>query len=206
MAILNKYEWIFFDMDGTLADSINQMYGIYQDFLKEHKLHGTLGEFSKLNGPSLKEIVSYLKKRYTLKENMNKLMVQYEKKMIEAYGNKILPRKGSNRLLTTLKKNNYKLALVTSANKKIATEFIKNNNWKKFFSVIVFGDEVKNSKPKPDIYQLCLKKTRADKKRVIVVEDSENGYKSALNAGLNCVMVDSNEKLFEKISKELNIV
>ena len=76
--IMNKFDWIFFDLDGTLVDSIDIMYNIYRSFLKDFKIIGTKTEFNNLNGPSLKEIVIYLKKKYNFNSSVDELLIKYQ--------------------------------------------------------------------------------------------------------------------------------
>jgi beta-phosphoglucomutase-like phosphatase (HAD superfamily) len=52
------------------------------------------------------------------------------------------------------------------------------------FSVIACGDQVRAKKPAPDIYQLALKHLGLDPERAIAFEDSPNGMRAAIAAGL----------------------
>ncbi|MDP3821964.1 MAG: HAD-IA family hydrolase [Burkholderiales bacterium] len=52
------------------------------------------------------------------------------------------------------------------------------------FSVIACGDQVWLKKPAPDIYQLALKNLGLDPERAIAFEDSPNGMRAAIAAGL----------------------
>lgn len=192
--IMSKIKWIFFDLDGTLVDNIPALYQAYLNFLSDYGIKGNKKEFEKLNGPSLYEIISILKTTYGLKESHNNLLRNYISKIIAKY-KKSKPRKDSTRILKSLSKNGYKLALVTSSSKKLALILIRKFNWSKFFQIFVFGDEISISKPNPEIYKLCLKKTNALKKQTIVIEDSKNGFKSAKKAGLNCIMINKNKGL-----------
>jgi HAD superfamily hydrolase (TIGR01509 family) len=178
-----KYSWIFFDLDGTLADSIQAMYQVYIDFLNGFDKRGTKEEFEKLNGPSLSEIVSILKTRYALIDDEVSLADTYRKKISDAYKNIVKPMSGASGVLEVLKNRGYKILLVTSASQEIATEFIKHQRWDKYFENYVFGNEIKKAKPASDIYDLALKKVNASSGSVVIVEDSYNGIKSAKSTG-----------------------
>lgn len=52
------------------------------------------------------------------------------------------------------------------------------------FSVIACGDQVKQKKPAPDIYQLALRTLGLTADRAVAFEDSSNGLRSAVAAGL----------------------
>jgi HAD superfamily hydrolase (TIGR01509 family) len=189
MMIMKRYDWIFFDLDGTLADSIGKLYDVYIKFLKEFGIDGNKKEFEILNGPSLNEIILILKKKYHLPKTKIDLLDIYEKKLEFTYENSIslIPKRFE--LLCFLKNNNYNLALVTSLSQKIVLSFLSKNNLKHFFNIIISGDDVKNSKPNPEIYNLCLSKTKSKKDKILVLEDSKNGYESAVAAGLDCKII-----------------
>ena len=199
--IMKRFEWIVFDLDGTIIDSTNELYKIYKLFLKEFGFNGSKTEFNRLNGPKLEEIISILKSKYNIKEKKIDLLNNYNKKIQFGYKNKILPKKNSKKLLEFLARNQYKIGLVTSSSRKNTNLVLKKNKLLKYFSMIVCGDDVLRAKPYPDIYKLFLKKITSDKEKVLVIEDSKNGYESAKNAGLECLMVKNLGSLKKKLSK-----
>ena len=199
--IMSKFEWVFFDLDGTLANSLSVMYQVYDEFLQDYGYHGNKEEFNRLNGPTLFEIIKYLKTKYNLKESIENLRKKYQKKIEQSYIEKVKPADGSENLLKVLKDKGLNLALVTSSTKKISENFLLEHDWKKYFSIIVYGDEILKSKPESDIYNLCLIRTNANKRKVLVVEDSKNGYQSAINAGLQCINIsDGKNDLTDLVS------
>lgn len=52
------------------------------------------------------------------------------------------------------------------------------------FSVIACGDQVRAKKPAPDIYELALQHLGVEASRAVAFEDSYNGLRSAVSAGL----------------------
>ena len=116
--IMKRFEWIVFDLDGTIIDSTNELYKIYKLFLKEFGFNGSKTEFNRLNGPKLEEIISILKSKYNIKEKKIDLLNNYNKKIQFGYKNKILPKKSSKKLLEFLARNQYKIGLVTSSSRK----------------------------------------------------------------------------------------
>jgi beta-phosphoglucomutase-like phosphatase (HAD superfamily) len=67
------------------------------------------------------------------------------------------------------------------------------------FSVYA-GDIVQAKKPAPDIYLYALEDMKLDPKDVIVVEDSENGMRAAVAAGLPTVVTVSTFTVNEDFS------
>jgi len=151
------------------------------------------------------EIIKYLKTEYNFKASTEDLLKQYQKKLEQAYAEKVKPSDGSENLLRLLKDKGLNLALVTSSTKKISENFLLKYDWKKYFSIIVYGDEILKSKPEPDIYNLCINRTKADKRKILVVEDSKNGYQSAINAGLDCINIGDGKKNLKEIISRIDL-
>ena len=51
------------------------------------------------------------------------------------------------------------------------------------------GDQLKRSKPEPDIYLLACEKLGTDPSTAYAVEDSYNGIRAAYRAGMHPIMV-----------------
>ena len=200
-----KYNWIFFDLDGTLADSIPAMYQVYLDFLNKFDRSGTKEEFEELNGPSLTEIVSALKARYGLVDDEDFLVGFYKEKILDAYKKIVKPMNGASDVLEALKSRGYKLLLVTSASQEVAEEFVKHQGWSKYFNDYVFGNEVKKAKPASEIYELALNKVNNISGSVVVIEDSCNGIKSAKGIGAFVVGLANNQTKGELIKAGADI-
>ena len=187
-------KWIFFDLDGTLADTVPALYKVYLDFLSNYKKEGTRKEFAILNGYSLPEIILFLKSKHNLKASKSYLLKSYRKNILNSY-KKVRPMNNARIVLQNISRLNYKLMLVTSANRNIALNFISSQGWQKYFHNYVFGNEVKKSKPDPTIYNLAVEKAGVAPKNVAVIEDSPNGILSAKRAGILTIgLIDTNTK------------
>ena len=60
-----------------------------------------------------------------------------------------------------------------------------------WFEVIAAGNVVPRKKPAPDVYQYALQELGEDPGACLVIEDSQNGLKAALGAGLKTVITVS---------------
>jgi len=194
-----KIEYVFLDFDGTLVNSLPVLYNIYDEFLKIFGFRGDKDEFNKLNGPSIEENVAYLKNKYSIPFSKEYLLQKYNEKIDEIYSEKISPFSESETALKYLKDKNYKLALVSSSKKRYVLNIINKQDWGKYFSFLISGDDLIRAKPNPDIYELACKKIDVDKLKILVVEDSYNGFLSATTAGLRCVLVGEKGILLNEV-------
>jgi beta-phosphoglucomutase-like phosphatase (HAD superfamily) len=67
----------------------------------------------------------------------------------------------------------------------------ENTDYRSIFETITGGDDVKNKKPAPDIYELTLKKINLPPENCMAVEDSYAGIMSARAAGIKVIGLDN---------------
>lgn len=201
-----KYDYVFFDLDGTLVDSIPVMYQVYLNFLNHFGKQGSKKEFEELNGSTIDEIILLFKSRYGLIDKNPPLIDLYKQKISDAYKNDVKPMKEATNILKRLANNGYKLLLVTSATKEIVHNFVLSQKWNKYFYDYVYGNETKNSKPSSEIYELALKKAGTHSHKVLIVEDSSNGIKAAKGINALVVGVTYNQSKKELIQAGADII
>lgn len=177
---------IFFDLDGTLAQSVSSLRDVYGEFLSHFGMAGSAEEFDEINGKSLSEIVTLLKERYALQGDVVQLEEKYRSFVFAAYG-RVSAAPGAGTLLRQLAAEGYVLGLVTSAPRILAESFINGQGWGKLFSLYMCGDEVAHAKPNPEIYRRALALSRDIPEEVVAVEDSPHGVQAATRAGIRTI-------------------
>lgn len=181
-----------FDFDGVIVDSVESLYGVYLDFLKEFGIDGNKEEFNLLNGPKLTEIVSYLKKKYSIKNDEVELLNTYGEMLSSIYKNSKLID-GIEEILNLAKVNNIKIALASSSKKEEIESVLNTYKLDVFFNFIITGDDVEIAKPSPEIYNAV--KNKYPKHDYFVIEDSENGVKAAISAGMKTILYNPTKKV-----------
>lgn len=103
-------------------------------------------------------------------------------------------RPGIARLIGEARQAGLRLAIATTTTPENVDALLRANlgpdapGW---FDVIGAGDIVPAKKPAPDIYQWVLDRLALSPSACLAIEDSEIGLKSALTAGLRCVVTVS---------------
>ncbi|KRT84889.1 hydrolase, partial [Oryctes borbonicus] len=118
---------------------------------------------------------------------------------------------GVEKLIKHLYKHGVPIALATSSSK--FTMDVKTQYYQKLFSMFnhqVLGStdpDVKYGKPAPDIFLVCASRFEDSPKpqNCLVFEDAPNGVKAAKSAGMQVVMVPSNE-VSEELKKPATLV
>ena len=102
-----------------------------------------------------------------------------------------------------------RMAIVTTA-KRVDFEIIHaNRQIRQFMDFVLVREDYEHAKPHPESYLAGLKRFGATKKETLVVEDSSRGLKSAVAAGIDCVVVHNNftqSQDFSKASYRINML
>lgn len=96
---------------------------------------------------------------------------------------------GVEELLKYLKETGYKIAIASSTRSALVKEQIEDAGLMKYFDVIVGGDQVKKSKPEPDIFLKAAELLVVKPENAYVIEDSYNGIRAAKSAHMRPIMV-----------------
>jgi len=182
---------LFIDFDGTLVDSIPQLEGAYLAFLEEFGIEGRREEFEEFNGPSLAEIVSRLSQRHDLGAPHSKLLDRYEE-ILAGREHLLQLQDGAHDLLGAAISQGFIVAIVTSSFRSRVDSLVQRAGLESAISLVVGSEFSTRSKPHPDPYLFALDKTSVDPRQSLAVEDSHDGVRSAVNAGLPVVWVGPN--------------
>jgi beta-phosphoglucomutase-like phosphatase (HAD superfamily) len=81
------------------------------------------------------------------------------------------------------------LALVSSTPKENIELITEKLGIKKYFSLFINGDDVKEGKPSPRAFLLAAEKLGVEPKNCVVIEDAIVGVQAAKRAGMYCIAV-----------------
>jgi HAD superfamily hydrolase (TIGR01509 family) len=101
------------------------------------------------------------------------------------------PRPGIRRIITEALEAGWRLAVAsTSAPVSVAAVLnaVAGRETARRFAGVFAGDIVPKKKPAPDVYIHALEQLGAAADKCLAIEDSENGVKAAVAAGLACIV------------------
>lgn len=174
---------LFLDLDGTLADSIGALRGVYHAFLARHGATGTEEEFQRLNGPPLSTIVAELMSRHGLPGDHGALMRLYADMARDAL-TVVPPATGAAAVLARAADRGWKVAVVTSSTRAHTRAWLRQVGLEGAVDLVVGGDDVGCGKPDPEPYRTALARLGCDPAVSLALEDGVQGATAALAAGL----------------------
>ena len=98
-------------------------------------------------------------------------------------------KKGVRELLQYLSVLSVPVGVASSTRLAVVEEELRQAGLYDYFQIVMGGDQLKRSKPEPDIYLMTCEKMGVQPRNAYAVEDSHNGIRSAYRAGMMPVMV-----------------
>ena len=170
----NNFEYILFDLDGTITDSGEGITKSVQYALKSFDiLVNNLEELRKFIGPPLKES---FKEYYKFdEEKANRALVKYREYYADKgiYENSLYD--GIIEILEKLKKNGKTIILATSKPEVYAKQILKYFKIDKYFTFVAGSDFDETRVRKGDVIKYALEGAKiSDLSKVIMVGDREH--------------------------------
>jgi len=180
---------IVFDMDGCLIDTESAYVKCWKKaFLAE----GIPIDDNIINSWAGKGISSIKIEIYELTKDHEKTLAIKQRRedfFFEALeSDKVELKPYTKEILEFIKDRNLKIGLASSTYKNKAIRILNHFKLLDYFDFMVFGDEVKNVKPSPDIYYEVIKRSNENISNIIVFEDSISGVAAAKAAGIKRII------------------
>jgi len=192
---------IIFDLDGVLINSKNIHFESLNRALSHNKLKYQISYEDHLQSfdglPTSKKLEILNKKKLVPKRLNKKIKLkknQLTRKLLKEY---LTFDKKIYSLFQKLSKK-YKIGIATNAIEETLQIAIKKLRIGKFVKFSISTENIKNSKPHPEIYLRSIVSLNSKPKNTLVLEDSHNGRISAKEAGARLMPIKSLEDVTYK--------
>jgi len=183
---------IFFDLDGTVIDSLPLWERAYTK-VAESLGNGDVNLTPIHTGSTTSEIWKILLGDYDFeyKIPIPDLVTQTKKEYLNALNEYPLEvMEGFWSLIHDLKeKLKLKVVLISNSDRDIVNKILEKLNLNDIFDFTICGDEVKNRKPNPEIYNVAASKMGLNYTDVLVFEDSISGVTSSTKAHMDTIVI-----------------
>ena len=185
---------IIFDHDGTLVDSEGVHCDCWNEVLQPYQQTLSYDDYcTNYNGLPTQETAQRIQQEFALPTSANKLYTLKITALNHHLSLKPFPLlPGVLETLNHLKQKAVPLAIASGANRKEVSHSIEAHNLKQYFRTVSTKDDVKHSKPAPDVYLHAATQLGIEPQHCLAIEDSDTGEQSAIAAGMPCLRLTPN--------------
>lgn len=177
---------VVFDMDGVLADTEPIQEEALAAFLQPHGRSLSRGDYAAMMGLDRRAFWTTVIGQYGLELSVEDCVRDYEAILLpRLVGLSAAP--GVVELVGALVAADVPLAVASSSLCPVVEMTLGAIGLREAFKVVVSGEEVSEGKPAPEIYLLAAQLLGVEATRCVAIEDSPNGVRAAIAAGMACL-------------------
>jgi HAD superfamily hydrolase (TIGR01509 family) len=197
------FEAVIFDWDGTLADTRKVIVASFHKALRETLNIDVEDEFIERRigvgaADTFREILK--EKGIPLDEDLIKRLLKVKIQVQISLAGEVELFAGARELLDALN-GKVKVALASMNNREVISHMLNALRVKDCFSVVITRDEVRKSKPNPEIFLKSALKLKTPPEKCVVVEDSIFGVEAAKTGKMGCIAVLTGVYFKEELSR-----
>jgi HAD superfamily hydrolase (TIGR01509 family) len=187
-----KIEAVVFDLDGVLVDSEGVWNAARKRVAQEHGGKWPADAQRAMMGMSSLEWSTYMHDELGVSLPAREISDAVVSRLEQLYGDHLPLLPGARQTVIDLA-GVWPLGLASSANRPIIDLVLRLARLTKCFAATVSSEEVARGKPAPDVYLEAARRLGVPPRVCVAVEDSANGIRSGVAAGMAVIAVPNHE-------------
>jgi HAD superfamily hydrolase (TIGR01509 family) len=177
-----------FDLDGVLIDSEPIWSRARAAIVARLGGHWTEDDQRNVMGANSRQWSAYIKRTWNLPHSEEEIFQLVLAEMMALYERHIPVLPGAREAVALLGAQ-YPLAVASSSPRELIPVALQRAGLAAWFKELVSSDEVAHGKPSPDVYLLAAERLSVSPDLCLAIEDSTNGIRAALAAGMSTIAV-----------------
>lgn len=183
------FEAIIFDMDGLLVDSEVVWYQAEDEMITDRGFVYSEEVREAIVGMRVDQFLAKLKAIYGLPETLEQLIAELEGRMLHLIPRMVKANPGAQAMIDYVIAHHIPHAIASNSSMNIINTTLESQGWGNIFAVRCTGDDETSGKPDPFVYLRAAERLGVAPERCLALEDSPNGAKAAVAAGMTCFVV-----------------
>ena len=182
---MDNIKAVIFDIDGTLADSLDVWAEADRIFLARRGYKYDSSVSAAMKTMHFMSAAEYLRQLYNIPDSLESVAKEITDIVREKYFFEVKLMPYAKELIGALEKRGIKMCAATSNSRELAEGVLRHNGILDSLGFIITSDEAGSSKDDPRIFYMCAPADTA------VIEDSPHAAKTAFDSGFYTIGTNS---------------
>lgn len=200
---MKRYKAVIFDLDGTLLNTLEDLTDAVNHVMRQFNYpEHTIEEIRSFVGNGIKLLIERSLPDGKDNPEFDKIFSEFKLYYTSHCQIKTRPYDGIMELISSLKEQGYKLAIVSNKNQSAVTE-LNNIYFSDYISTAIGEKEGVRKKPAPDTVIKALNELGISSDDAVYVGDSDVDRETAKNSNMDCISVTwgfRDRKLLESLN------
>jgi len=180
---------VVFDLDGLLFNTEELYQRVGTEILRRRGHEFTQSLLDAMMGRPSQIALRIMIDRHQLDATVEQLLEETAETFPPILDEFLQPMPGAERLLDALERAKLPKAIATSSSRTFLDDILARAGWLERFQFFLTAEDVTDGKPHPEIYQKAAARHGHPSGQILVLEDSHNGCRAAIAAGMYTVAV-----------------
>ena len=183
-----KYKGIIFDLDGVLCHTDHYHYLAWKRLADRLGIPFNEQDNNRLRGVSRMESLEIIleKSSQTYTEEQKVAFAEEKNEEYRELLQQMKPEDITQEVRETLTLLKKQFLLAVGSSSKNTQLILEKTNMKQYFDAIADGNDIKKSKPDPEVFLIAAARIHLNPAECLVVEDAKAGVEAAVNGGFDC--------------------
>ena len=177
--MVNKVKLVIFDLDGVLVEAKNIHYDALNRALGKEYSIGWNEHLSIYDGLKTNQKLEMLTERKGLPTELHSQIWENKQKYTLEMLKKLQPNQILQSVMNALVEDGYKVAVCSNSIRKTVLTVLSKLGIMEFMDLVISNEDVKNSKPHPEMYWKAISMMSCLPEETLIVEDSPYGLLAA---------------------------
>ena len=182
---------VVFDLDGLMFNTEELYVEVGTELLRRRGYEFAPELLDQMMGRPSRVALQIMIDTHTLQATVEELLAETDELFPEILRQRLAPMPGLVDLLDALEQKRIPKGIATSSRRAFVERVLAKFNFEPRFSPILTSEDIVEGKPHPEIYLKAAQRLGIEPGRMLVLEDSQNGCRSAVAAGAITVAVPS---------------
>ena len=199
-----KTKLVIFDLDGVLVEAKNIHYDALNEALGETYTISWAEHLSTYDGLKTNQKLEMLSERKGLPTELHKEIWEGKQKLTLQKLKELQPNQTLQSVMNALVEDGYKIAVCSNSIRKTVLTVLSKLGIMEYMDLVISNEDVKNSKPHPEMYWKAISMMSVLPEETLIVEDSPYGLLAASRSKSHVLRVrNPQEVTYTNIFKKL---